>query len=86
MTILQKPKWNMNRERLNGTQYYVNRDGMPERFQIPIDKRIYVFEDVDCHKDKNNLVFHRVQKEIHCKEKKENPTTIQNDCTPYHPY
>ena len=42
---------------------YVNRDGISERFQIPIDKRIYVFEDVDCHDDENNLVLDRAQKE-----------------------
>ena len=42
---------------------YANRDGISERFQIPIDKRIYVFEDVDCHDDENNLVLDRAQKE-----------------------
>ena len=36
---------------------YVNRDGIPEKFQIPIDQRIYVFEDVDCQN--SNLVLDR---------------------------
>lgn len=41
---------------------HVSRDGIPERFQIPTDKRIYVFEDVDCQNDKNNLVLDRREK------------------------
>lgn len=41
---------------------HVNRDGIPERFQIPTDKRIYVFEDVDCQNDENNLVLDRKDK------------------------
>jgi SpoVK/Ycf46/Vps4 family AAA+-type ATPase len=41
---------------------HVSRDGIPERFQIPTDKRIYVFEDVDCQNDENNLVLDRKEK------------------------
>ena len=41
---------------------HVSRDGIPERFQIPTDKRIYVFEDVDCQNDENNLVLERKDK------------------------
>lgn len=38
---------------------HVCRDGIPERFQIPTEQRIYVFEDVDCQNGKNNLVLER---------------------------
>lgn len=49
---------------------HVCRDGIPERFQIPIEQRIYVFEDVDCQNGQNNLVLDRELK-IRMEQKKQ---------------
>ena len=49
---------------------HVCRDGIPERFQIPTEQRIYVFEDVDCQNGKNNLVLDRDLK-IRMEQKKQ---------------